>query len=330
MSDASRIQPAYTGGRLDIGGETSPRKQQDHLTDYNRVKQEQAAQRALEQKRDLQLLQTYDPWGKPGAGAPGAQIPLTSGDITFARRTDQAPPGFVGETFGKAGAGAPLRTGSGSLRTQLQRAPDMRIPNLYRNNPHIDRDYAVAPGVQADYVQALDRQTRDHQQQQLRDRERSFDLEQQHQQYNPFGKAGAGAPLKNPDGSLQTNRTRNLLDVTSAQAYDPWGIGAGQPAHSLDASQRARSLSNPPLPTGTSLVETMGRQYVPSVRGDPSFKPYDPFGKAGAGCASVLRCLCSRFSFFFSFFLCFFFFFGLVFRFCDQRLDFRVFFLFVP
>eukprot|EP00042_Codosiga_hollandica_P047116 m.506762 g.506762 ORF g.506762 m.506762 type:complete len:94 (-) comp57373_c0_seq8:1790-2071(-) len=74
MSDASRIQPAYTGGRLDIGGETSPRKQQDHLTDYNRVKQEQAAQRALEQKRDLQLLQTYDPWGKPGAGAPGVSF----------------------------------------------------------------------------------------------------------------------------------------------------------------------------------------------------------------------------------------------------------------
>ena len=40
------------------------------VTDYSQAKVERARTLAEEKRRDMQLLQSYDPWGKPGGGAP--------------------------------------------------------------------------------------------------------------------------------------------------------------------------------------------------------------------------------------------------------------------
>ena len=40
------------------------------VTDYSLAKTQRAREAAEEKRRDLHMLQNYDPWGKPGGGAP--------------------------------------------------------------------------------------------------------------------------------------------------------------------------------------------------------------------------------------------------------------------
>jgi len=90
--------------------------------DLARSRLEKANQRAhdlAEQKKDLNMLRNYRPWGKPGGGAPrGVENERASTIRTrqieqLSADTSQVLP------FGRPGAGAPNRTESGKIKAKL-------------------------------------------------------------------------------------------------------------------------------------------------------------------------------------------------------------------
>lgn len=76
--------------------------------------------------KDFQQLMDYNPWGKPGGGAPTRRIGKNN---VFG---EDGPVEHTFLAFGKPGHGAPNKTRSGRLRTRLPADPSIRfgVPSL--------------------------------------------------------------------------------------------------------------------------------------------------------------------------------------------------------
>ncbi|GFY68221.1 uncharacterized protein TNIN_229581 [Trichonephila inaurata madagascariensis] len=92
------------------------------------MKEIKRRQREEEKKRDMEMLLTYNPWGKPGAGAKGEE---TKRQIYPEGRvpdeTDEASMEEFIKKFGRPGNGAPNRTESGRIKTQITGDPAIRF-----------------------------------------------------------------------------------------------------------------------------------------------------------------------------------------------------------
>ncbi|GBO22905.1 hypothetical protein AVEN_94329-1, partial [Araneus ventricosus] len=92
------------------------------------MKEIKRRQREEEKKRDMEMLLTYNPWGKPGAGAKGEDSKRKV--YPEGRIPENAEEGTVEEfiqKFGRPGNGAPNRTESGRIRTQIAGDPAIRF-----------------------------------------------------------------------------------------------------------------------------------------------------------------------------------------------------------
>lgn len=100
---------------------------------FKSEEQEQVMRRAEEQRRDMAMLKDYNPWGKPGGGAPKPETDqkLCGLNPDVNRNHDESNPAYV-EQFGRPGNGAPLRSENGQPLSVVQRHPDIRNqPELY-------------------------------------------------------------------------------------------------------------------------------------------------------------------------------------------------------
>ncbi|XP_064595303.1 uncharacterized protein LOC135461940 isoform X2 [Liolophura sinensis] len=199
-------------------------------------------------KRDLEMLQSYDPFGKPGGGAPQNAVKKTKfleEDLTpreqprYRRPVEPEAIGdFFADNFGRPGGGAPLKTDSGNIKTSIRGDPTIRFQKTENVRQAIENHirYHKPVNETQQYNHALDKQIEqkklDQQLQKLEDLKKEIDM----LKHNPYGKPGAGAP----------NRTISDLDAASpgvhqkrlegSEDYDPWGKGAVQPTRLEDGS----------------------------------------------------------------------------------------------
>jgi len=107
---------------------------QSNYVKYKSEEQNSVMRRAEEQKRDMEMLRAYNPWGKPGGGAPGSEDQKLCGlnpDVN--RNHDDSNPAYC-EQFGKPGNGAPLRSDEGQPLSIVRRHPDIRNqPELFND-----------------------------------------------------------------------------------------------------------------------------------------------------------------------------------------------------
>ena len=74
-----------------------------------------------EKKASYEQLMTYQPWGKPGGGAPTGNTTRT-----VPRSKMESSP------FGKPGGGAPLKSNSGKLKTKTKNDPEIQFQKRER------------------------------------------------------------------------------------------------------------------------------------------------------------------------------------------------------
>eukprot|EP00794_Sanderia_malayensis_P003229 gene3229-3709_t len=180
------------------------REIEDDITRSRLEKARQMTKKQAEQKKDLEMLQSYRPWGKPGGGAPRK----IDGDKTTTSRTREVEHLTRDSAqvlpLGKPGYGAPNRSDSGRVLTKLQGDNHIRIQAHKDGRPI---DYLPPPMKNQhayEYRTELDRQAEESRIRRNHQREDEFKKDIETLNYNPYGRPGAGAPLKDQDGSPRT------------------------------------------------------------------------------------------------------------------------------
>ncbi|PAA89772.1 hypothetical protein BOX15_Mlig000374g3, partial [Macrostomum lignano] len=288
---------------------------------YKQEKQRQMLERQLEKRQDMHMLSNYNPWGRPGHGAPrGVDSEVLKKQKFLEQDVPSDQPEEQGLPFNRPGHGAPIRTESGELLTQVPGDPMIRFQEVKKGRDPIDPIRYKNPNGQ-EYARELDH----HMQQQamLREVERQHELKEELQtlQYDPYGKPGAGAPNQLLQVQKKIGRFEPHNPANPFGSYDPWGKGYGTPVrdsegnvhrypfhdkrdgsvlYPLDseayrvASQQAQAAPGNPytLPRltfdGATFRGPQGEHIPPSHRYyGGSGDPYFPFGKPGSGAPIV-------------------------------------------
>jgi len=188
------------------------REARDTENDYLRYRQEKEStrQRIVEEKRkDHEMLVSYKaPWGKAGGGAPN--------DNEHHERTQQVRRLLDDKEqtfpFGRPGAGAPLKTNSGNLKTGLHADPEIRFQKRDRNQIYdviVPEGKSVGQSRKYPYETNLDILAHESRAMKRQVVKRNDDMSTS--VYDPFGRPGAGAPLRDSKGKANANRSRNLM-----------------------------------------------------------------------------------------------------------------------
>lgn len=219
--------------------------------DLRRAKQEKrdsVKRTDIEKRQDLEQLKNYKPWGREGAGAPPKETVRN-------RRTKCMEPEKLGEgektsyfpSFGRPGNGAPLRTDSGTVITNLRANQDIRFLTTkgMKENASMSMRYTNSKREGQKYINELGNIAE--QKRIMKQQEKAIDAEQEKyaMQHDPFGKPGHGAPMKTDSGTLITGHARTLTknqyemrEVEHKQyrrasidqdKNEPWGKGNGVP-----------------------------------------------------------------------------------------------------
>nr|XP_058964974.1 uncharacterized protein LOC131791646 isoform X1 [Pocillopora verrucosa] len=213
-----------------------------------------------EKRRDLQDLKNYDPWGRPGGGAP-IMPEVTTISSLHVSGTDEKPEtkrtksikNLVQEPyqpFGgrQGGGGAPNRTESGHVAAGFRADPELRFPR-HASKANVDPNLRYA-GRDERYRQDLDSMIEGSRNMKTLQREKSKEDELQHLKTDPFGREGAGAPRKTGSGTVKaaypTTLSKDIEELRKGQRrnpltldlnetddrnpqYNPWGRGHGNP-----------------------------------------------------------------------------------------------------
>ncbi|XP_078662061.1 uncharacterized protein LOC144906031 isoform X17 [Branchiostoma floridae x Branchiostoma belcheri] len=216
-----------------------------------------------EKKRDLEMLKTYQPFGRPGAGAPKPGIKKESPPITenrmapMTRMTNSLETRFkppmpehtYEDGFGKPGAGAPYRTESGKIKTTHKQDPTLWFK---ANNKAAERElemierYKLDPKTAKEYKTELARLVEDKKQKMQQEYQADLEADKKMAEFNPFGKPGAGAPLRDYHGRTRSyfdpHKPRLVDKVDRSQGggdeYNPWGKGQGVPVYDKSGNVR--------------------------------------------------------------------------------------------
>ncbi|CAD5120065.1 DgyrCDS8647 [Dimorphilus gyrociliatus] len=256
------------------------------ILSFREERKRQILEKENEKKKDLEMLKSYDPWGRPGHGAPKEsprKQKFTEEQLGQHSCGEQRPADEVGvnddffSNFGKPGAGAPILNSRGERMTELPADPSIRFQDSkegkrineievrYREpverkmNMRKELDQQLSEKIMTDYE-------RKHQ-------ERQKDME--HTNHNPFGRPGAGAPNISPRGNPVLGRTKvlsrenqsslgdsltpgKLILDDDISRYDPWGKGAGNPVYDEHGDAKRTHRSDKDLGMFTS---TNGNNY---------------------------------------------------------------------
>ncbi|XP_054712992.1 trichohyalin-like [Uloborus diversus] len=198
------------------------------------MKEIKRRQKEEEKRRDMEMLLSYDPWGKPGAGAKGGDSKRKK--YPEGRLPDETLPeeetmeGFI-RKFGKPGAGAPMRTESGRIRTQIPGHPDIRFQDTQHVRLSIENQLRYKNEDKENYRGNLNELIQ--QKQQLQEQEKEWEskkLEEMRELY-PFGREdnnNGGSYLSHTDPMFMPTRPRKL--ERKMDDFDPWGKGFGNPS----------------------------------------------------------------------------------------------------
>jgi len=246
-----------------------------------KARQRQAQQE--EKRKDLEELRSYDPWGRPGYGAPLAGVDEKPNTKRTKNATSLVHEGDY-QPFGRqlGGGGAPVRTESGRVAAGFRADPELRFP---RHADKADVEPVLRYGGRDErYRQELDSMIEGSRTRKLLQREKSIEDEIHHINAlgDQFGKEGAGAPRKTGSGSVKAGfrttlskdigelrqgdqrkpQTLNTYRDTDSPEYNPWGRGHGNPP----AFDKQGRMVKPVRPTRDEDLEGIG--ILPNPPGD--------------------------------------------------------------
>ncbi|XP_055996517.1 uncharacterized protein LOC125645670 isoform X26 [Ostrea edulis] len=279
--------------------------------------------RVEERKRDMEMLKNYNPWGRPGGGAPMDRPGYNPSGPRDSTRLDQisrdpanmgspknnsphepkneqgeivpSPPaacsGSIVDRLGTPGGGAPLKTGSGNhMKTRMNSAKIIRFQNGSKWEVENIMRYDKDSLAKEEYSKDLNMQQK---QETLRNQEEK--LQNLKQELNHLK---AATTDRRPD-SFQERR--------QFDEYDPWGKGIGNPLRNTDGylmnirkSFRSRKNGfgdsydrggNPRTAPETNRSATnpfeefdnLGKIGKPRKPNMELHPIYHPFGKSGGG-----------------------------------------------
>ncbi|PIK45904.1 hypothetical protein BSL78_17243 [Apostichopus japonicus] len=247
------------------------------VSSYKEKQQQRRRESYTEKKKDLQMLIDYKPWGRPGGGAPREE---TSNRRTKKMELTELENGKQMENFikfGQPGHGAPLRTSSGTIVTNLKANNDIRFKTDVKDVSKAVENkmrYKTTRQSGEKYTKDLATLTQERKEAEERHRKQEYEQEVKTWQYDPYGKPGAGAPLKTDSGNLKVGRNKTLVkdgyemrdvefkitnrdkkrreslgasqDKEQASGSEPWGKGTGAPRYDDNGNLLSRfKWSNP-------------------------------------------------------------------------------------
>ncbi|XP_071825904.1 uncharacterized protein [Apostichopus japonicus] len=247
------------------------------VSSYKEKQQQRRRESYTEKKKDLQMLIDYKPWGRPGGGAPREE---TSNRRTKKMELTELENGKQMENFikfGQPGHGAPLRTSSGTIVTNLKANNDIRFKTDVKDVSKAVENkmrYKTTRQSGEKYTKDLATLTQERKEAEERHRKQEYEQEVKTWQYDPYGKPGAGAPLKTDSGNLKVGRNKTLVkdgyemrdvefkitnrdkkrreslgasqDKEQASGSEPWGKGIGAPRYDENGNLLSRfKWSNP-------------------------------------------------------------------------------------
>ncbi|CAH1774386.1 unnamed protein product [Owenia fusiformis] len=218
------------------------------IMQYKQEKLLKQQQMVAERKKDLAMLQNYNPWGKPGHGAPkGSNIDLNK--KTRMLESDEASNSGHSDfhdNFGKPGNGAPQRTKSGRLKTEIPGDPTIRFMDTQKGRATIEERvrYIKGPEQREQYHKDLDHQIQEKAYKEQEEKLNDLRTELMMLKEDPYGKPGAGAPNRYPSDPRLT-KSLELSDTRlQGGMFDPWGKGAGQPQRETDGYLKTHKNTN--------------------------------------------------------------------------------------
>ncbi|XP_078377986.1 uncharacterized protein LOC144661155 isoform X1 [Oculina patagonica] len=316
--------------------------QDEFLARHKEEKQRMRQALQEEKRRDLEDLKRYNPWGRPGNGAPNMtdQASVTnhvsgSEEKPETKRTKNVK-NLVQESyqpFGgrQGGGGAPNRTESGRVAAGFRSDPELRFPR-HASKANVEPLLRYG-GRDERYKQELDSMIEGSRTRKLLEREKSIEDELHHINTDPFGKEGAGAPRKTGSGTVKasfpttlskdieelrqrTHRNPQALGLNQTDPdepqYNPWGRGHGNPPmfdrqgriikpargreendlEGIGIEVKRPGAGAPNIDKTGNLKIRKGQTLTKSSNGQTiqrDFSPvnqrnvYDPFGRPGAG-----------------------------------------------
>jgi len=255
--------------------------------DYNNHVQQQEMNKKFkddEKRKDLIMLKSYkQPWGRPGGGAPKEDHYRTQEVNRLENHKEQIFP------FGNPGAGAPLRSLSGSLKANLPADPEIRFQKRERNQVHdIIQPINTSPrqGPFTTNLDILAQETREKRKVMKRDQDMSSSV------YDPFGRPGAGAPLRDQNGNFQTARTMNMSrTIQETGQLSKEQLSKEQQNHGT-LPYGGRGGNGAPMLDNHGYLVTTHKQTLINANNGAMVRPindfetsdsYNPWGKGGAG-----------------------------------------------
>ncbi|CAH1241943.1 Hypp6447 [Branchiostoma lanceolatum] len=209
-----------------------------------------------EKKKDLEMLKTYQPFGRPGGGAPKPGTKKESPPITDNRMAPMnrmtnsletrfkppMPEHTYEDGFGKPGGGAPFRTESGKIKTTYKMDASLWFK---ANNKAAEREletierYKLDPQTAKEYKTELARLMDDKKQKMQQEYQADMEADKKMADFNPFGKPGAGAPLRDYHDPYKPRLVDKVDRSEGGGAeYDPWGKGQGAPMYDKSGNIR--------------------------------------------------------------------------------------------
>ncbi|XP_076334018.1 uncharacterized protein LOC143238021 isoform X2 [Tachypleus tridentatus] len=208
------------------------------------VKKDHQRQQEEEKRQNMEMLVRYNPWNKPGAGAPMENSKRTKFTEEQLDKNDQSDNNVLGNTltgFGKPGAGAPQRTKSGRMKTQLSGDPEIRFQDAQKVRLSIENQLRYKNPDKDNPINSQESRK----QRQLAKKKRQMQLEDTGVALPLSNRGGNGAPQVTLSGNPKT-RLRSTLEVVGTSGhfvgddgsttcdekenYNPWGKpGAGAP-----------------------------------------------------------------------------------------------------
>lgn len=302
--------------------------QDDFLAKHYEEKTKQQKALREEKRKDLHILRSYDPWGRPGGGAPLAGIDEKPGTKRTRNVTTLVQEGNY-KPFGgqESGGGAPNRTESGRIAAGFRADPELRFP---RHASKVDVEPVLRYGGHDErYRKELDSMIEGSRARKMFEREKSIKDEIHHMKAytGQFGKEGAGAPRKTGSGTVKagfpTTLSQDIEELrkvnrknahghkqgTDSPEYNPWGRGFGNPpefdrqgrmvkpvVQQRDAEEtgifanrhgggapNVDELGNLKLRKGQTLSKSSNGNTVREFSPVDKRHVYDPWGKSGAG-----------------------------------------------
>lgn len=181
---------------------------EDFMETHKQQKESMEANKAEQKRKDLEMLQKYQPWGRPAGGAP--RVAGDGETDTRRKRLEwESQPNVDDDQslqFGRPGGGAPRRTNSGTLQTSIVGDPATRFQRSCKQD--VDRVLRYkSPQKAQEYAQSLGKQVLE------QDPKERHSSPYQENDYHPYGKPGGGAPLQ---GNLvaATRRQFNSTEET--------------------------------------------------------------------------------------------------------------------